>query len=110
MFPNNYNIYFHDTPNRNLFSQSSRSFSHGCIRIAEPKKMAAYLLRQDSIWNDRAIDSAMHLKKEKWVALKKAVPVFIVYFTAWVDKNGELNFRKDIYKHDEKMAKKLFKS
>ena len=110
LFPNNYNIYFHDTPNRNLFSQSSRSFSHGCIRIAEPKKMAAYLLRQDSIWNDRAIDSAMHLKKEKWVALKKAVPVFIVYFTAWVDKNGELNFRKDIYKHDEKMAKKLFKS
>ncbi len=110
LFPNNYNIYFHDTPNRNLFSQSSRSFSHGCIRIAEPKKMAAYLLRHDSSWNDRTIDSAMHLKKEKWVALKKAVPVFIVYFTAWVDKNGELNFRKDIYKHDEKMAKKLFKS
>lgn len=110
LFPNNYNIYFHDTPNRNLFSQSSRSFSHGCIRIAEPKKMAAYLLRNDSSWNDRKIDSAMHLKKEKWVALKKAVPVFIVYFTAWVDKNGELNFRKDIYKHDEKMAKKLFRS
>ncbi|MBL0882309.1 MAG: L,D-transpeptidase family protein [Chitinophagaceae bacterium] len=110
LFPNNYNIYFHDTPNRNLFSQSSRSFSHGCIRIAEPKKLAAYLLRQDSNWNNRTIDSAMHLKKEKWVALKKAVPVFIVYFTAWVDKNGELNFRKDIYKHDEKMAKKLFKS
>lgn len=110
LFPNNYNIYFHDTPNRNLFSQTSRSFSHGCIRIAEPKKMAAYLLRQDSNWNDRTIDSAMHLKKEKWVALKKAVPVFIVYFTAWVDKNGELNFRKDIYKHDEKMANKLFKS
>lgn len=110
LFPNNYNIYFHDTPNRNLFSQSSRSFSHGCIRIAEPKKMAAYLLRQDSSWNDRTIDSAMHLKKEKWVALKKSVPVFIVYFTAWVDKNGELNFRKDIYKHDEKMANKLFKS
>lgn len=110
LFPNNYNIYFHDTPNRNLFSQSSRSFSHGCIRIAEPKKMAAYLLRNDTSWNDRKIDSAMHLKKEKWVTLKKTVPVFIVYFTAWVDHNGELNFRKDIYKHDEKMAKKLFRS
>lgn len=110
LFPNNYNIYFHDTPNRNLFSQSSRSFSHGCIRIAEPKKMAAYLLRHDTSWNDQKIDSAMHLKKEKWVTLKKTVPVFIVYFTAWVDHNGELNFRKDIYKHDEKMAKKLFRS
>lgn len=110
LFPNNYNIYFHDTPNRNLFSQSSRSFSHGCIRIAEPKKMAAYLLRNDTTWNDHKIDSVMHLKKEKWVTLKKTVPVFIVYFTAWVDHNGELNFRKDIYKHDEKMAKKLFRS
>ncbi len=110
LFPNNYNIYFHDTPNRNLFSQSNRSFSHGCIRIAEPKKMAAYLLRYDTSWNDHKIDSAMHLKKEKWVTLKKTVPVFIVYFTAWVDHNGELNFRKDIYKHDEKMAKKLFRS
>jgi L,D-transpeptidase YcbB len=108
LFPNNYNIYFHDTPNRNLFSQSSRSFSHGCIRIAEPKKMAQYLLRTDSSWTNEKIDSAMHLKKEKWVPLKKSVPVFIVYFTAWVDKDGQLNFRKDIYKHDEKMAMKLF--
>lgn len=109
LFPNNYNIYFHDTPNRNLFSQSNRSFSHGCIRIAEPKKMARYLLRHDSSWTSEKIDSAMHLKKEKWVPLKKSIPVFIVYFTAWVDQNGQLNFRKDIYKHDEKMAVKLFR-
>jgi murein L,D-transpeptidase YcbB/YkuD len=50
----------------------------------------------------------MHLKKERWVTLKKKIPVFIVYFTAWVDKNGQLNFRKDIYGHDEKMSAKLF--
>lgn len=109
LFPNNYNIYFHDTPNRNLFSQSSRSLSHGCIRLGEPKKFAQYLLREDSaIWSSRKIDSAMHLAKEKWVSLKKPIPVFLVYFTAWVDKNGVLNFRKDIYGHDEKMATKLF--
>jgi len=109
LFPNNYNIYFHDTPNRNLFSQSSRSLSHGCIRLGEPKKFAQYLLRQDSaVWSSNKIDSAMHLAKEKWVTLKKPVPVFLVYFTAWVDKNGILNFRKDIYGHDEKMATKLF--
>jgi murein L,D-transpeptidase YcbB/YkuD len=108
LFPNNYDIYLHDTPNHDLFSQSSRSLSHGCIRISEPKKMAQYLLRNDTSWNSKNIDSSMHLSKERWVTLKKTVPVLIVYFTAWVDKSGELNFRKDIYGHDEKMALKLF--
>ncbi len=109
LFPNNYSIYLHDTPNRNLFGQSGRSLSHGCIRIAEPAKFAQYLLRHDSIiWNKNAIDSSMHLPKEKWVTLKVSVPVFLVYFTAWVDKDGILNFRKDIYGHDKKMVDKLF--
>jgi murein L,D-transpeptidase YcbB/YkuD len=108
LFPNNYNIYFHDTPNRNLFTQANRSFSHGCIRLGEPKKFAEYMLRNDSTWTSDQIEKAMHLAKEKWVTVKKAVPVLIVYFTAWVDKDGLLNFRKDIYGHDEKMGEKLF--
>lgn len=108
LFPNNYDIYLHDTPNHDLFTQSSRSLSHGCIRISDPKKMAQYLLRSDTAWNSNNIDSSMHLAKERWVTLKKTVPVLIVYFTAWVDKTGTLNFRKDIYGHDEKMAAKLF--
>ncbi len=109
LFPNSYSIYLHDTPNRNLFSQTGRGLSHGCIRIANPKKFAQYLLRSDTLlWNSHTIDSAMHLQKEKWVTIKKQVPVFLVYFTAWVDKNGVLNFRKDIYGHDRKMASKLF--
>ena len=109
LFPNNYDIYLHDTPNRELFTQSSRGLSHGCIRISNPTKMATYLLRNDSTWNAATIDSAMHQTKEKWVTLKKTVPVFIVYFTAWIDRNGLLNFRKDIYGHDAKMSLKLFK-
>lgn len=108
LFPNNYSIYLHDTPNRELFSLSSRSFSHGCIRISEPKKFAEYLLRDEKKWTTDKIDSAMHLSKEKWVTLKKGIPVFVVYFTAWVDKEGLLNFRKDIYGHDAKMSEKLF--
>jgi murein L,D-transpeptidase YcbB/YkuD len=108
LFPNNYNIYLHDTPNRELFSQSSRGLSHGCIRIADPKKFAAYLLRSDTSWTSQSIDEAMHLSKEKWVTIKKPVPVFLVYFTSWVDQAGALNFRKDIYRHDEKMGEKLF--
>ena len=110
LFPNNYNIYLHDTPNRELFNAAMRTFSHGCIRIAEPKKFAQYLLSADTsmIYTSKVIDSLMHLTKEKWVTLKKAIPVYVVYFTAWVDKAGLLNFRKDIYGHDAKMSAKLF--
>lgn len=109
LFPNNFDIYFHDTPEKNLFTANERSFSHGCIRLSNPKKLAEYLLRYDTVnYKPAMIDSLMHLPKEKWVNLKKPIPVFITYFTAWVDKNGQLNFRKDIYKHDEKVADKLF--
>ncbi|MDE3235313.1 MAG: L,D-transpeptidase family protein [Bacteroidota bacterium] len=109
LFPNNYSIYLHDTPNKELFSSPERGFSHGCIRISDARKFAQYLLRYDTVtWKPQAIDSCMHLSREKWVTLAKTLPVYIVYFTAWVDKDGILNFRKDIYKHDEKMINKLF--
>ncbi len=108
IFPNSYNIYFHDTPAKSLFDRNSRAFSHGCIRLAEPKKMAEYLLSNQPQWNSFTIDEAMNSQKEDWVTLKKAVPVIISYFTAWVDGDGLLNFRDDIYGHDEKMAERLF--
>lgn len=109
LFPNSYSIYFHDTPNRSLFSANNRSMSHGCIRLGEPKKFAEYLLRNDTTyWTSKRIDSCMNLPKEKWVTLNKSLPVFILYMTAWVDKNGVLNFRRDIYGHDRKMTDKLF--
>ncbi len=108
LFPNNYDIYLHDTPNRDLFTATNRSFSHGCIRIQYPAKMAQYLLRRDTTWTTAKIDSCMHLADEKWVTIDKPVRVFIGYFTTWVDSKGKLNFRKDIYGHDEKMSDKLF--
>lgn len=108
MFPNSYDIYFHDTPNKGLFGNANRSFSHGCIRLSEPKKLAGYLLRNDTSWSEQKIDSVMHLSKEKPVTLKKSLPVTIAYFTAWVDADGLLNFRRDIYKHDSVLAEKLF--
>ncbi|SEJ27176.1 Murein L,D-transpeptidase YcbB/YkuD [Dyadobacter koreensis] len=110
LFPNSYNIYLHDTPSKNLFGESSRAFSHGCIRLSEPKKLAEFLLRKDSVWTEEKITAAMNLGKEKYVRLrgKAEIPVFIGYFTVWVDQNGRLNFRKDIYGHDKKMAERLF--
>ncbi len=110
LFPNSYDIYLHDTPNHDLFSEASRSLSHGCIRLSNPTKIAEFLLRNDTTWTPDKIDSCMHLVKEDWVTLpaSQQVPVFIVYFTAWVDGDGKLNFRKDIYGHDAEVANKLF--
>lgn len=108
LFPNSYNIYLHDTPSKSLFNESKRAFSHGCIRLSEPKKLAEYLLRNDPAWNDAKITRAMNSRKEQYVTLKEPVPVFIGYFTAWVDRDGKLNFRDDIYGHDKKMEEHLF--
>jgi len=108
LFPNSYNIYLHDSPAKSLFNESSRAFSHGCVRVAEPEKLAQFLLQGDSIWTEDAIFKAMHSGKEKYVTLQKTVPVFITYFTAFVDRNGKINFRKDIYDRDERLAKMIF--
>ncbi len=108
LFPNSFDIYFHDTPSKSLFSKDKRAFSHGCIRLSEPEKMAQYLLKDDSSWPPEKISNAMNASTETNVRLKNPVPVFITYYTAWVDENGLLNFRDDIYGHDKVVAKKMF--
>ncbi|MEH6309219.1 L,D-transpeptidase family protein [Olivibacter sp. CPCC 100613] len=107
LFPNSYNIYLHDSPSKSLYNEASRAFSHGCIRVSEPEKLANFLLRNDSTWNKESIHMAMHAGKEKYVTLKKTVPVFIAYFTAFIDRDGKINFRKDIYDRDDRLAKML---
>jgi murein L,D-transpeptidase YcbB/YkuD len=109
VFPNNYNIYLHDTPVKELFSEEKRTFSHGCIRISEPIKMIKFLLQGDTIWNDQKIYQAMYSGKERHLKLAKNIPVYIVYFTSFVDENGKLNFRKDVYNRDENLKKMIFK-
>ncbi|MEJ7828589.1 MAG: L,D-transpeptidase family protein [Segetibacter sp.] len=108
IFPNSYNIYFHDTPSRSLFSRQERAFSHGCIRLQQPFDLAVYLLRNQPEWTNEKIKAAMNSSKEKWVTLGKTVAVFITYFTSWVDEDGVLHFTDDIYGHDKKLAAHLF--
>jgi murein L,D-transpeptidase YcbB/YkuD len=108
LFPNSYNIYFHDTPSKSLFQRDKRALSHGCIRLAEPEKMATWLLRNQPEWTPDRIRAAMNAGTEKYVKLKDPVPVFITYYTTWVDERGLLNFRDDIYAHDTDLAKKTF--
>lgn len=107
LFPNSHSIYLHDSPAKSLFDESSRAFSHGCIRVQEPKRLAEFLLKGDSSWTDAAIVKAMNLGIEKTVTLKETVPVYITYFTAFVDRDGKINFRKDIYDRDERLAEMI---
>ncbi|MCB0776150.1 MAG: L,D-transpeptidase family protein [Chitinophagaceae bacterium] len=108
IFPNSFNMYFHDTPSKSLFSRDKRAFSHGCIRLSEPQKMAEWLLRDDAGWNTDKVVAAMNKSYETPVKLKEPIPVFIIYYTAWVDHDGLLNFRDDVYDHDKQLIKKMF--
>lgn len=108
LFPNSFDIYFHDTPAKGLFSKDKRAYSHGCIRLSDPVKMANYLLRNQPEWTPEKIDEAMNSGQEQFVKLKAPVPVLITYNTAWVDENGVLNFRDDIYGHDAALSQKMF--
>jgi murein L,D-transpeptidase YcbB/YkuD len=108
LFPNSFNIYFHDTPAKALFDKDKRAYSHGCIRLSDPPKLANYLLNGESQWTPEAIDAAMNSGTEKYVKLKNPVPVLITYYTAWVDDDGLLHFADDIYAHDQKVMEKMF--
>ncbi|RYG52464.1 MAG: hypothetical protein EOO01_06515 [Chitinophagaceae bacterium] len=108
LFPNSYNIYFHDTPSKSLFEREQRAFSHGCIRLQKPFELAQYLLRHQPQWTEDSIRVAMDQDNETWVTLPSAVPVFITYLTSYVDNNGDIHFTRDIYGHDKKLEEKLF--
>lgn len=110
VFPNNFSIYFHDTPSKSLFNEDKRAFSHGCIRLSQPQKMAEWLLRDDPEWNTEKIVTAMNAGKEKAVNLKKPVPVFVIYYTAWADEQGLMHFRDDVYGHDQQLMARMFTS
>jgi len=108
LFPNNYDIYLHDTPSKGLFSASKRAFSHGCIRVENPNKLLMYLLRKDKNWNQERVDTILKTDKEFGIQIKPTVPVYIVYFTSWVDNKGQLNFRNDIYNLDQQLSIEIF--
>lgn len=101
VFPNEYGIYLHDTPAKSLFEYPKRTFSHGCIRLAEPQKLAEYLLRNVPGWTTEKIREAMQSGKEQWVKLPVPVSVSLSYYTAWVDEEGLLQLRQDIYELDK---------
>ena len=108
IFPNENNVYLHDTPNDQLFSQEKRGFSHGCVRLEKPLDLAVYLLRDIPGYDKQKIQDIIELRKEKSVILKEKLPVYLLYMTAWADADGNMNFRDDIYSHDQALAKEYF--
>lgn len=107
MFPNQFNVYLHDTPADSLFARASRSFSHGCVRVEEPKRLAEFLLRDQPEWTPEKIDAAMHAGEERTVKLAHPVPVYLGYWTARVSADGLAQFRKDVYGIDTRLTAKL---
>ena len=108
VFPNHFNIYLHDTPAKELFNQTTRAFSHGCIRLSEPQKLAKYLLRFEEFYTENKINELMYSEKETIVQIKPQIPVIITYLTSWVDDSKRLQFRKDIYGHDKRLYSEIF--
>ena len=108
LFPNSFDIYLHDTPHKNLFNKDNRALSHGCIRVANAEKLAQHLLKDQQSWTPEKIKTAMNSGKEQHVKLNGDLPVLITYYTAWVDDKGKLNFRDDVYGHDDKTARMMF--
>lgn len=107
MFPNRFNVYLHDTPAKDLFGKTSRDFSSGCIRIEKPEELAIYLLKDQFEWTLDKIREAMKRGTEQTVRLFPAMPVHILYWTSWVDENGLINFRNDIYNRDKSLLDAL---
>ncbi len=107
IFPNDYHIYLHDTPAKELFAQNERAFSSGCIRVESPIALAEFLLNDPVNWNAAKINSVVQGNTTQTVNLKEKPQVHMRYSTAWVDAEGTLQFRKDIYKRDGKVLLEL---
>ena len=109
LFPNKYSVYMHDTPNKKLFHRSRRAFSHGCIRLQKPRELLKTFASFNSNINYATSQKILKGKKKTVLSLQEKVPVDVVYLTAWVDYDGKLQFRNDIYGYDRMQLKSFRK-
>ena len=108
LFPNKHAVYFHDTPEKELFRHRQRAYSHGCMRVRNPLEFARVLLHEEQGWTQEKIRQlASSGPENNAVKLKRAIPVHIAYFTAWVGDGGKLRTFKDVYRHEPLIAKGL---
>ncbi len=104
-FPNKHDVYMHDTPTKGLFNEAIRTFSHGCMRVRNPQRMAEILLAEDKGWDAAKIaDLIAHGPENNEVQIDRKIPVHITYFTAWVDDKGETQMARDVYGHEKRIT------
>jgi murein L,D-transpeptidase YcbB/YkuD len=109
IFSNPYAVYLHGTPDRQLFDRVVRALSSGCIRVKDPVRLAAFLLNDGSLKKEEEVLEKIHLGTNQSVTLPIAIPIYLVYWTAWVDEDGKMNFRHDVYGRDTRLNR-LFSS
>jgi len=107
MFPNKFDVYLHDTPDRGLFALAERDLSSGCIRLERPLELAEYILRDDPVWSREKILAAMADTTTRVIPLRNPIGVHLLYWTAWLTDDERLQFRGDIYKRDEALSEAL---
>jgi murein L,D-transpeptidase YcbB/YkuD len=108
IFPNSYNVYLHSTPSQQLFSQTRRDFSHGCIRVEKPDELAAWALQGNPGWTLEKVRTAMQTGPNNvQVNVAKPIPVLILYGTAVAEEDGSIHFFDDLYGHDADLEKAL---
>ncbi len=110
IFPNDQNVYLHSTPSQALFAETRRDFSHGCIRVEDPKALAVWVLRNNQGWTAERVAAAFKAQKEQQVNLTNKIPVLIVYGTAIVKEEGQVYFFDDIYGYDKTLGKLFYQA
>jgi murein L,D-transpeptidase YcbB/YkuD len=107
MFPNKFDVYLHDTPERGLFKRAARDFSSGCIRVEKPLELAEYILRDDPEWPRERLLAAIDAQETQVVSLRTPLSVHLLYWTAWLAEDGRAQFRQDIYLRDAALYRAL---
>jgi murein L,D-transpeptidase YcbB/YkuD len=107
VFANRFGVALHDTPDPALFQPAARAFSHGCVRVEGATDLAAYALRGTRGWTRDSILRRLDLRRERWIALAEPMAVHLVYWTAWVARDGRVEFRDDIYGWDRKLEQAI---
>lgn len=110
LMPNRHNIYLHDTNDRKLFNRSDRAQSSGCIRLQEPEKLANFILSGREGWSEEKMNANLKSKKTRDIMIPQTIPVYLLYYTAWIGPQGQVVFGEDIYGHDKKLLQALEKN
>lgn len=109
LFPNRHAIYLHDTPSKSLFKRKTRAYSSGCVRIENPLELANVLL-QGTQWTPQSIKAATRGSGERWVDPAQQIPIYLVYWTTWLNSQGHVETLRDIYHHDKPLLTQYLKA